>query len=98
VEEITVDGVDMPVARKQFCIPHFRRRKVAATIRQTKGEVASLLRLSHPHIITLIGCYQEEDRANHLNMYALMHPVGDNGLKTLLDTRGTLAAQTVSVQ
>jgi serine/threonine protein kinase len=91
VEEITVEGIDVPIARKRFFVAHFRGKRAAPIIRRTKDEVDSLLRLSHPHIVSLIGCYQEEEAANHLNMYALMHPVGHGDIKTLLEAWGTLA-------
>ena len=91
MEEITVEGIDVPIARKRFLVAHLRGKRAAPIIRRTKNEVATLLRLSHPHIVSLIGCYQEEEAANRLNMYAHMHPVGDGDIKTLLEACGTLA-------
>jgi serine/threonine protein kinase len=90
-----VKRVNVLVARKRFFIDHFRGRRAAVKIRRTKGEIDSLLRLSHPQIVTLIGCYQEEEAERHLNIYALMHPVGDGDLKTVLETGNTSTGQAV---
>lgn len=87
VEEVMSANGSLTMARKRVFVHHFREKRAKALIKQIEGEVASLKRLSHPHIVSIIGCYQEEEGNNHLNIYTLMQPVGDGDLKTFLEDR-----------
>lgn len=53
-----------------------------------RDEADILKPLSHPHIVTLIGTY-EEQRHNKRHFYCLlMCPVGDNELREFLEIYG----------
>jgi serine/threonine protein kinase len=67
------------MVRKRFDIRAERRR-----ILLVQNEIKVLKRLSHPHIVRLIGTYEEnQDKYSH-KMYILMSPVGDNDLRAFL--------------
>lgn len=89
VEEVIAQGGKATMVRKRFFVPHFREKRAKAQIKRIEGEITILKRLSHPHIVTIIGCYQEEESAKHLTIYALMQPVGDGDLKTFLEDQST---------
>ncbi|KAJ4288417.1 Ferulic acid decarboxylase 1 [Kalmusia sp. IMI 367209] len=89
VEEVTAEGSTETLARKRFFVPHFREKRAGAQMDRIKGEIASLKRLSHPHIVRILNCYQEQEGEKHLNVYLLMRPVGDCDLKAFLEAEHT---------
>jgi serine/threonine protein kinase len=89
VEEVITQGSNESMARKEFFIYNCGSKWATARIRSIKGEIASLRRLSHPHIVTIIGCYQEEETRKNVSVYVLMQPVGDNDLRAFMETEYT---------
>ena len=74
--------------RKRVLIPYSHRRQRLEIILQ---EARMLKALIHPHIVKIIGSYEDVSVAGRHFYSLLMSPVGDNDLKTLLDkTRGAV--------
>ncbi|KAF9728364.1 dual specificity mitogen-activated protein kinase kinase 1 [Paraphaeosphaeria minitans] len=90
VEEVIDERSGKKMARKRFFVPDFRGKRAAAQINQIKGEILSLKRLSHPHIVRFVSCHQQKENTKHLNVYLLMQPVGEHDLQTFMALVDTL--------
>jgi serine/threonine protein kinase len=86
VEEVGIGQCQETMARKSVSIRRvtkIERRQAIFKLGQIKNEIDIMKRLSHPHIVKILGCYQERIRENLL-VRTLMYPVGDNNLSTFL--------------
>ncbi|KAF2442661.1 kinase-like protein [Karstenula rhodostoma CBS 690.94] len=90
VEEVIDKRSGKTMARKRFFVPDFRGKRAATQIGQIRGEILSLKRLSHPHIVRFVSCHQQKEDTKHLNVYLLMQPVGEYDLQTFMDIGDTL--------
>lgn len=71
------------MARKRIYISRYKEQ-ADREVGVIKKEVANMKKLSHLHIVKVIGCYQETRIARGWYMYLLMHPAGDNDLEGFL--------------
>jgi hypothetical protein len=90
-------GVVEEVRRKDTQLPTFVRKRVQLSPRKSQAkatlaiiqeEARNLASLVHPHIVALIGSYEEHQLQNRHFYYLLMVPVGDNDIKNFLDIVG----------
>jgi hypothetical protein len=56
------------------------KQPAARERRQIRTEVENLMELNHPHIIKVLGCYQELRGSFSFAICALLHPSGDEDL------------------
>ncbi|KAH8731873.1 kinase-like domain-containing protein [Phaeosphaeriaceae sp. PMI808] len=77
------------MARKRIdfhgCSTIQKKRK----LEQVQKEIESIKSLRHPHIITLLGTYQEGQGTRQHFIWLLMYPVGDQDLGSYLSEAGT---------
>lgn len=74
-----------PFVRKRVPLPFHDRLKRKKTIQE---EARILKQLTHPHIVTILGSYEEKTLANRHFYCLLMTPVGEHDLKTFLEMAG----------
>jgi serine/threonine protein kinase len=73
--------------RKRVQLPYYQRKKSLQIIQE---EAKALEDLCHPHIVQILGSY-EDFTQRKLEFYCLfMSPVGENDLKTFMDRMGEL--------
>ncbi|KAH7087531.1 hypothetical protein FB567DRAFT_548818 [Paraphoma chrysanthemicola] len=85
VEEVRRKGTQLPTfVRKRFIVPFRRRNTILRVIQE---EVENLKFLSHPHVVTFVGSYEERKQNRHFYCL-LMSPVGDNDLREFLEIYG----------
>ncbi|OCL01228.1 kinase-like protein [Glonium stellatum] len=91
VEEVRTASSDKgSFVRKRVMIPRSERKRRLQIIEQ---EVKSLRSLTHPHIVKIVGTYEDVyDRGRHYYSL-LMWPVGDIDLKNFLDGLGEDSAR-----
>jgi serine/threonine protein kinase len=85
VEEVCVPDSSQKFVhfvRKRVQMPHHLRKKRLEIVRH---EAATMKKLHHPHIIKIIGTYQDGSTRGQLFYSLLMFPVGQGDLKTLLE-------------
>ena len=70
------------IVRKRVTIPLSRKDRIAI-VRQ---EADILRRLSHPHIIRVLGSYEDGINPRRYSYCLLMSPVGDDDLRSLLES------------
>ena len=70
--------------RKRINIPRSSTYQTTRAVQAIRREIGMLRKLSHPHIIRLIGSYQEI--TNRHFYFLLMFPVGENDLEEFLVT------------
>jgi serine/threonine protein kinase len=82
VDEVRIFDSNLPsFARKRVRIERWNAKRRLEILRL---EVDSMRRLTHPHIVKILGTY-EDDVEERIRFYSLlMSPVGDADLKTLL--------------
>lgn len=86
VEEVCRKGTQMPTfVRKRVKLPVRNREAILDIVRE---EAENLKPLLHPHIVSLIGTYEEQRHNNKYFYCFLMSPVGDNELRDFLDLYG----------
>jgi serine/threonine protein kinase len=86
VEEVRSGTCYATMARKSVRLrtkTKMEQRIAARKIEVIRNEIDIMKRLFHPHIVKMLGCYQEIEE-NHLWVRTLMHPVGDNNLAVFL--------------
>lgn len=88
VEEVRRVGGPFPtLVRKRVDLPLPKRR--ATTYLEIVQEEARILRsLIHPHIVTLIGSYEDQRQPRRPSYCLLMSPVGENDLEAFLTIVG----------
>jgi serine/threonine protein kinase len=86
VEEVHVPGYAQVMARKRIFISRMKQQ-AARERKQIRMEVENLMRLNHPHIIKVLGCYQERRGSSSFAICALLHPSGDDDLGVFLHER-----------
>ncbi|KAF2267472.1 kinase-like protein [Lojkania enalia] len=59
---------------------HFPKERA---IEEIKREIAILRKVEHPHVVKLLGSYQEKEGYHH-SYFLLMSPVGENDLEAFL--------------
>ena len=86
VEEVRCKDTQLPTfVRKRVKLPFRNRKNILQIIQE---EAKNLKALAHPHVVTLIGSY-EERRHNNRHFYCLlMSPVGENELREFLEIYG----------
>jgi serine/threonine protein kinase len=84
VEEVRTSMKKMSMVRKRVQIPYKRTARLEAVER----EAAALRFLNHPHIVQLLGTYEEGVGTGRHFYSLLMAPVGDNDLRAFLDLSG----------
>jgi hypothetical protein len=83
VEEVRLKDTQLPTfVRKRVKLPVSKRKSLLKII---KEEAENLKPLNHPHIVTLIGTYEEQRNHNRHFYCLLMSPVGDNELREFLE-------------
>jgi serine/threonine protein kinase len=88
VEEVRRSNTQFPTfVRKRVQLPA-RKREAKATLEIIQEEAKNLRSLVHPHIVTLIGTYEEMKHVNAHFYFLLMSPVGETDLKRFLDYVG----------
>lgn len=88
VEEVRRLNTQLPTfVRKRVQLPA-RKREANATLEIIQEEAKNLRLLVHPHIVALLGTYEEKKHANAHFYFLLMSPVGDSDLKRFLDFAG----------
>ncbi|KAF2834871.1 kinase-like protein [Patellaria atrata CBS 101060] len=85
VEEVRVPNRTKTFVRKQVYIPHYNRRQ---RLKMVQAEGDFLKSLAHPHVVKVIGTFQEGVSTGKQSYSILMSPVGDCDLKHLLDILG----------
>ena len=86
VEEVSAGSQNKSTfVRKRVQMRYVNRAQRLQTVKQ---EAATMTKLTHPHIIKIIGTYQEDGPRSQLFYSLLMYPVGDNDLKTFLEILG----------
>ncbi|CAO2653749.1 Nn.00g031600.m01.CDS01 [Neocucurbitaria sp. VM-36] len=90
-------GIVDEVRRRNTTLPTFVRKRVQLSARKAQAkatlniiqkESENLKSLVHPHIVTLLGTYEEMRHTNRHLYFLLMSPVGDNDLKNFLNIAG----------
>jgi serine/threonine protein kinase len=88
VEEVRRIGGQFPtLVRKRVDLP-LPRRKAAAYLKIVQEEARILRSLVHPHIVTLIGSYEDMKQPRRPSYCLLMSPVGENDLEAFLTIVG----------
>ncbi|ORY14822.1 kinase-like domain-containing protein [Clohesyomyces aquaticus] len=87
VQEVVVlppspDSIKM--ARKRIPLWRPRKTETSKLLQLVKDEVANLKSLDHPHIISLLGCYEESIGTKYHTFNLLMYPVCDGDLSVFL--------------
>jgi serine/threonine protein kinase len=62
----------------------FATKQRGHTLQSIKDEIESLRTLVHPHVVTLIGTFEERSHRSKHFYFLLMSPVGDNDLYAFL--------------
>jgi hypothetical protein len=91
VEEVCVPDSSQKFVhfvRKRVQMPYHLRKKKLDIVKQ---EAATMKNLHHPHIIKIIGTYQDGSTGGKLFYSLLMFPVGQADLKTLLEMEDELS-------
>ncbi|KAF1851072.1 kinase-like protein [Cucurbitaria berberidis CBS 394.84] len=88
VEEVRRRNTQLPTFVRKRVQLSARKQQAKATLRIIQEEARNLKSLVHPHIVTLIGSYEEMKQSNRHFYFLLMCPVGDNDLKNFLDIAG----------
>lgn len=70
--------------RKRVQLP-VRQSQITSVLRRIREEVRNLKLAEHPHVVSIIGAYQDARCRYRQFYYLLMSPVGDNDLKTFLE-------------
>jgi serine/threonine protein kinase len=82
----TINPSKLTMARKSIAIS--RRRRIASReLDLIREEIANMRSLSHPHVVQVLGCYQEGEGTRDHFFHVLMFPVGDQDLGTFLEDR-----------
>lgn len=85
VDEVSIDPESKNTfVRKRVRVPYLNR---VQRLRIIKQEAAALIKLIHPHIVKIIGSY-EDGPPNAMFYSLLMYPAGDNDLKNFLEILG----------
>jgi len=84
VEEVRTSLKKMSFVRKRVQIPY----KTTARLETVEREAAALRFLNHPHIVQLLGSYEEGIGTGRHFYSLLMAPVGDNDLRAFLELSG----------
>jgi len=88
VEEVRRSDMKLPTfVRKRVQLPA-RKREAKATLEIIQEEARNLKALVHPHIVALIGTYEEKKHSNVHFYFLLMSPMGETDLKRFLDIVG----------
>lgn len=88
VEEVRrIDGQFPTLVRKRISLP-VQKRKAAAYLKIVQEEARILRSLVHPHIVTLIGSYEDMKQSKRPSYCLLMSPVGEGDLETFLTDVG----------
>jgi hypothetical protein len=88
VEEVRRIGGQFPtLVRKRVDLP-LPKRKAAAYLKIVQEEARILRSLVHPHIVTLIGSYEDMKQPRRPSYCLLMSPVGENDLEAFLTIVG----------
>lgn len=88
VEEVRHIGGQFPTfVRKRVKLP-LPKTKAAAYLKIVQEEARILRTLVHPHIVTLIGSYEDMKQSRRPSYCLLMSPVGENDLETFLTIVG----------
>ncbi|KAL1605148.1 hypothetical protein SLS60_004691 [Paraconiothyrium brasiliense] len=86
VEEVRYKGSDLSfIVRKRIHLPrHKRKLRVDIVLK----EATILKTMSHPHIVSLLGAYEDARQLNRSYFCLLMAPVGEADLKCFLELAG----------
>lgn len=88
VEEVRRIGGQFPtLVRKRVRLPP-QRKRAAAYLKIVQEEARILRSLVHPHIVTLIGSYEDMKQSRRPSYCLLMSPVGENDLEAFLTIVG----------
>jgi hypothetical protein len=88
VEEVRRIGGQFPtLVRKRVKLPP-QRKRAAAYLNIVQEEARILRSLVHPHIVTLIGSYEDMKQSRRPSYCLLMSPVGENDLEAFLTIVG----------
>lgn len=88
VEEVRRIGGQFPtLVRKRVNLP-LQKRKAAAYLKIVQEEARILRLLVHPHIVTLVGSYEDMKQFRRPSYCLLMSPVGENDLEAFLTIVG----------
>jgi serine/threonine protein kinase len=87
VEQVRVSSTFSTFVRKRVQLPYHGRKKRLQII---KDEADVLKSLNHPHIINVLGSYEEAPPTGNHFYSVLMFPVGDSDLKNHLDMIGDM--------
>ena len=88
VEEVRrIDGQFPTLVRKRISMP-VQKSKAAAYLKIVQEEARILRSLVHPHIVTLIGSYEDMKQSKRSSYCLLMSPVGDGDLEAFLNDVG----------
>ncbi|KAF2181692.1 kinase-like protein, partial [Zopfia rhizophila CBS 207.26] len=94
VEEVKAKGCQhRSFVRKTVQLPFHKRRERLNIIQE---EAHILQKLTHSHIVSILGSYEDSIQVNRRFYCLLMLPVGENDLKTFLEIAGD--AKTVNTQ
>jgi serine/threonine protein kinase len=85
VEEVRLSPGYSSIVRKRVQLPYHARKTYLNII---KEEAAVLRSLDHPHIVKVIGSYQDGISTSRQFYSLLMFPVGDQDLKVYLEMVG----------
>jgi serine/threonine protein kinase len=83
VHEVRVPGFRETMARKRIFLPKSKKQAQRDRVRIVT-EVANLRSLNHPHIVKILGCYEEATGERSLAFCALMYPAADDDLTHFL--------------
>ena len=88
VEEVRrIDGEYPTLVRKRVELP-LPKKKAAAYLKIVQEEARILRSLVHPHIVTLIGSYEDMKQSIRPSYCLLMSPVGESDLEAFLTVVG----------
>jgi serine/threonine protein kinase len=82
VDEVAMNGSHKPIARKRFVLQR-GKQSAARDRKDIRAEIETLKGLYHPHIVKILGCY-EEQWGQAPSICALMHPAADEDLSHFL--------------
>jgi serine/threonine protein kinase len=83
VHEVRVPGFRGTMARKRIFLPKIKKQAMRTRDR-IWTEVANLRSLNHPHIIKILGCYEEATGEKSFAFGILMYPAADEDLAHFL--------------